>query len=191
MGVDLNVGWDSAPSPAAAGSPTIGVVIDLPEPHATVVRRWRGRVGDPQAELIPPHVTLLPPTPVRARLLPAVTSHLAAAAATVAPFAMHLSGTGTFRPLSRVVFVEVAAGIAQCEVLEAAIRADVLDRPREFPFHPHVTVAHDVDDAALDAAYEGLGDFVARFRVDRFVLYLRGADGRWQAEREFLLTGTP
>ena len=189
MGVDLNVGWESESTTAAPGSATIGVVMNLPEPHATVVRRWRGRVGDPQADLIPPHVTLLPPTTIAAPALPAVYAHLAAAAGEVAPFPLHLSGTGTFRPLSQVVFVEIAAGIAQCEILEAAIRAGVLDRPREFPFHPHVTVAHDLDEPALDAAYDGLSDFVARFQVDRFALYVLGEDGAWTVEQDFTLKG--
>lgn len=168
---------------------TIGVVIDLPEPHATVVRRWRHRVGDPQAGIIPPHVTLLPPTKVAHADMGTIVKHLAEAGRAAAPFAMHLSGTGTFRPLSQVVFVQVASGIAQCELLEAAIRTGMLDRSLDYPFHPHVTVAQDVDESALDAAYDGLGDFVARFQVDRFVLYVRGQDGAWTAEQDFALKG--
>lgn len=170
---------------------TIGVVIDLPEPHSTVVRRWRGRVGDPQADLIPPHVTLLPPTGVAAQDMATVRAELTEAAQTVMPFAMHLSGTGTFRPLSKVVFVQVACGIAQCELLEAAIRRGILAREPDFPFHPHVTVAHDIDEQSLDAAYEGLSDFVARFQVDRFALCIRGHDGVWKAEQDFPLGVAP
>jgi 2'-5' RNA ligase len=168
---------------------TIGVVIDLPEPHATVVRRWRQRVGDPQADLIPPHVTLLPPTTLAETDMKAVLEQLAEAAELVKPFSMHLSGTGTFRPLSQVVFVQVASGIAQCEVLETSIRRGVLARTLDFPFHPHVTVAHDIDETALDAAYDGLSDFVARFHVDRFALYVRGENGAWTAEQDFALKG--
>ena len=168
---------------------TIGVVIDLPDPHSTVVRRWRGRVGDPQADLIPPHVTLLPPTEIPGQDMDAVVKQLHEAAVTTGPFTMHLSGTGTFRPLSQVVFVQVAAGIAQCEILEAAIRQGVLVRPLDYPFHPHVTVAHDIDAASMDAAYEGLSDFVARFRVDRFALYIRGDSGVWNLEQDFPLEG--
>jgi 2'-5' RNA ligase len=185
MAVDL----DAPEAAARPASAVIGVVVDLPEPHATVVRRWRHRVGDPQADLIPPHVTLLPPTPVATEALPAIADHLTAAASSIGPFTMHLSGTGTFRPLSQVVFVQVAAGIAQCEMLEQAIRRGVLDRPLEFPFHPHVTVAHDIDEASLDAAYDGLNDFVARFRVDRIALYLQAPDGRWTPEQHFRLAG--
>ena len=50
-----------------------------------------------------------------------------------------------------------------------------------------MTVAQDIDDAALDAAYDGLADFVARFPVDRFVLFSRDADGAGTGAREFPL----
>ncbi|MDQ6937476.1 MAG: 2'-5' RNA ligase family protein [Actinomycetota bacterium] len=166
---------------------TVGVVINLPEPHATVLRRWRERIGDPQAEAIPPHVTLLPPTPVDRAEVRSICRRLGEVAAANAPFPMHLSGTGTFRPLSQVVFVQVATGIAQCELLEAAIRRGPLGRPREFPFHPHVTVAHDLEDEALDDVYDALGAFVARFTVDRFTLFRRATGGAWVEEGQFPL----
>jgi 2'-5' RNA ligase len=166
---------------------TIGVVIDLPEPHASVIRGWRERVGDPLADIVPAHVTLLPPTSVDDSAMEQVSAQLASVAAGAQPFSMHLSGTGTFRPTSQVVFVQVAAGISRCEELEAQIRRGPLERARDFPFHPHVTVAHDLGDEALDLAYEGLADFVARFRVDRFALFTRDAEHAWIVEREFVL----
>ena len=165
----------------------IGVAVAIPQPHATVLTNWRRQVGDPAADLVFPHVTLLPPTPVAAADLAEVEQHLAAAAEGAEPFTMHLSGTGTFRPTSPVVFVQVAAGVSQCELLERAIRQGPLARELEFPYHPHVTVAHELDDAALDDAYEGMSGFVARFAVDRFVLFTRGGDGRWTWRTEFPL----
>ena len=74
---------------------------------SAVLRGWRRRIGDPQADTIPPHVTLLPPTRVGAARLPVIEAHLARAAEEVTAFPMHLSGTGTFRPVSQVVFVQV------------------------------------------------------------------------------------
>ena len=103
---------------------------------------------------------------------------------------MHLSGTGTFRPTSPVVYVQVARGVGECEVLEAAVRSGPLEREIDFPYHPHVTVAHDISEAALDEAYEGLSDFVARFPVDHIVLFSRGEDRRWQWRTEFTLGGS-
>ncbi len=167
----------------------IGVAIAIPEPHASVLAEWRRRVGDPEAERIPTHVTLLPPTPFEASRLDDVEQHLEWAATQVEPFTMRLNGTGTFRPISQVVFVQVSAGIGECELLERAVRTDPIVREVEFPYHPHVTVAHDISDEALDTAYESLRDFVAQFRVETFVMYCQGEDGVWQARREFSLAG--
>jgi 2'-5' RNA ligase len=170
-----------------ADTVTVGVAIAIPQPHATVLGNWRRAVGDPAAELIFPHVTLLPPTPVPAGRLDEIGAHLAAAARDSEPFRMHLSGTGTFRPVSPVVFVQVAQGLSNCEVLERAVRAGPLDRELEFPYHPHVTVGQDVDDAALDRVFDGLADFVARFAVTGFVLFCRDEECRWRRRTEYRL----
>jgi 2'-5' RNA ligase len=168
---------------------TLGVAIAIPEPHATVLTNWRRRVGDPAADLIFPHVTLLPPTPVPVDELDKIEMHLADTAAAGVPFVMHLAGTGTFRPTSPVVFIQIARGVADCEVLEKAIRRGPLERELMFPYHPHVTVAHELDDASLDLAYEGLAGFVARFPVAGFGLFSRDPDERWRWRTEFPLGG--
>ncbi len=168
----------------------IGVAVQVPEPHASVLVSWRRRIGDPEAGKIPPHVTLLPPTDFDADQLELVDKHLTMAAATVAPFTMRLAGTGTFRPVSQVVFVQVSAGIAQCELLEEAVRRHPIERQVEFPYHPHVTVGHDIADARLDEAFDGLRDFVAEFTVSSFRMYTQEPDGGWRACREFPLTGS-
>ena len=165
----------------------LGVAIAIPQPHASVLVKWRRQVGDPAAELVFPHVTLLPPTPVDADSLPDVEKHLAVAALAHEPFTVHLAGTGTFRPISPVVFIQVANGLSACELLERDIRCGPLARELEFPYHPHVTVAQHIPDAGLDEAYEGLSGFVARFSVDRFVLFERSGDGSWHWRTEFPL----
>ena len=53
-----------------------------------------------------------------------------------------------------------------------------------------MTVGHDLADAALDEAFDGLRDFVGQFAVDHFRMYFQDADGAWHAHREFQLTGT-
>ena len=76
-----------------------------------------------------------------------VCAHLARAASAVPPFDIHLRGTGTFRPVSPVVFVTLAEGISGCEVLADAVRQGPLEVDLHFPYHPHVTIAHHLDDA--------------------------------------------
>jgi 2'-5' RNA ligase len=167
----------------------VGVAIAIPQPHATVLSSWRRRVGDAAADLVFPHVTLLPPTPIERSDLADIEKHLADVAQHGRPFTMHLAGTGTFRPTTPVVFVQVARGVGDCEELEAAIRRGPLERDLHFPYHPHVTVAQEIDDEGLDAAYEGLSGFVARFPVDGFVLFSRDEDKSWQWRTEYALDG--
>ena len=167
----------------------LGVAISVPAPWAEQLSDWRARVGDPAAERVPPHVTLLPPTLVPAAAMPAIEVHLAETAAGYQPFEMHLSGTGTFRPVSDVVFVVVAAGIAQCERLETAVRSGPLARNTRFPYHPHVTVAHDISPDGLDRAYEGLAGFEARFPVPAFTVFEQETGGVWAPKKDFELGG--
>jgi 2'-5' RNA ligase len=178
-------------APAATDTTVIGVLVSVPEPWAQLLVEWRSKVGDPQATRVPPHVTLLPPTAVRVADRPAITAHLAEVARRHPPFAMHLSGTGTFRPVSEVVFVAVARGIADCELIAGDVRTGPLARPLNFPYHPHVTVAHDVPTDMLDTAYVGLSDLHAEFRVDSFTEFEQLPGGVWTVAREYPLTGTP
>lgn len=113
--------------------------------------------------------------------------HLTRAALRHEPFTVHLRGTGTFRPVSPVVFVAVAQGISACEVLAAELRAGPLAQELSFPYHPHVTIAHHLEDAALDRAYAELADFECVFDADHFLLYVHEDGIGWRPTREFPL----
>ena len=166
----------------------IGVAIDIPEPWGELLTRRRAAAGDPQAAYTPAHVTLLGPTEVLTEALPAVEKHLEAVAAQQPPFTIHLRGTGTFRPITEVVFVTLAAGISECELLAEAIRSsEDVHRDVRFPYHPHVTVAQDVPAEALDAVFEDLADFSAKFDVDAFTLFSHGGEGPWRRRRDYRL----
>jgi 2'-5' RNA ligase len=141
------------------------------------------------AQAIPPHVTLVPPTELYAAELPAVEGHLREVAARQWPFEVRLRGTGSFRPVSPVVFVSLAIGISGCERLEAAVRAGPLARPRRFNYHPHVTVAHDLPGDVRDRAFVELADYQATFDVVAFGLFERDSDGVWRTASEFPLGG--
>jgi 2'-5' RNA ligase len=169
----------------------IGIVVPVPEPWAQLLVDWRAKVGDPQAALVPPHVTLLPPTEVAVTERQAISAHLEEVARCHPPFDMHLAGTGTFSPVSEVVFVAVARGIGSCELIANDVRRGPLARSLSFPYHPHVTVAHDVPRDMLDFAYSGLADLSAEFRVDRFTEFEQVAGGAWAIAREYPLTGPP
>ncbi len=167
---------------------TIGVAVAVPEPWASELQRHRASFGDPLAEAIPTHVTLVPPTRVSDGL-DAIEQHLQSVAAETPPFPLQLRGTATFRPVSPVVFIALATGISSCELLAEALRRGPLAQRLAYPYHPHVTVAHDLPDEALELAFETLADFSCSFDVTEFGLYVHGPDGVWRPRRGFTLTG--
>jgi 2'-5' RNA ligase len=167
---------------------TIGVAIPVPSPWREVIDEARIATGDPLGGIVPAHLTLLGPTEIPAAALEPYRAHLAAVAAACPPFDLHLRGTGSFRPVTEVVFVAVVDGIAVCEQLESAIRRGPAGRERNFPYHPHVTVAQNVGTVALDAAFAALAGFEAKFRVESFTLYTHPSPGDWTSDT---LTGVP
>ncbi|KAB2809513.1 2'-5' RNA ligase family protein [Pimelobacter simplex] len=167
--------------------PVIGVAIAIPEPWASELYDYRLRIGDPTAEGVPSHVTLIPPTEV-AGDLDEIEAHLETAADGIEPFRVHLRGTGTFRPVSPVVFVSLAEGISQCEQLADAVRRGPLAVDLHFPYHPHVTIAHHLDDPTLDRAFADLSEFECAFEVADFHLYVHDEQEGWRATRTFALS---
>lgn len=166
---------------------TIGVAIAIPEPHGQELQRIREGYGDPLARSIPSHVTLLPPTEVDADDLGKIEEHLRAIAESEQSFEIHLRGTGTFHPVSPVVFVSVVRGISRCERLQANVRSGPLDRDLNFPYHPHVTIAHDLPVAILRRAFDEMSTYDVRFEVWGFSLYEHGPDRVWRPQRDFPL----
>ena len=168
---------------------TIGVAIRVPAPFGPLLQAKRAEFNHPLPDLIPAHVTLLGPTVIHQVARPALVEHLEPVSREVGPFPMALRGTGTFRPVSDVVFVQVARGISGCERLEQRIRSGEYAAERTVPDPPHVTVAHDVAEADLDRAFDDLADFRADFDVEEIWLFEQDAAGQWRAVRSFRLTG--
>lgn len=168
---------------------TVGVALPIPEPWGSQLQARRMGYGEGRALYIPTHVTLLPPTPATGSCVGDLREHLAQVAAGFAPFPVLLRGTGTFRPVSEVVFIQLAQGVAPCEQLEQAVREGPVHRDLEFPYHPHVTVAHDLPEPVLDRAFTELSGFSCQFVADRFRLYVHQGDEMWHAVDEFVLTG--
>jgi 2'-5' RNA ligase len=166
---------------------TIGVAIAVPEPWGEQLQSYREGLGDATASGIPTHITLMPPVAVDEDAVGDLEKHLAEAAATNGAFKIRLRGTGTFRPVSPVVFVMVAEGISGCEQLAGSVRRGPLDADLQFPYHPHVTVAHHLSDETLDRAFDDLAGFECDFTVDRFSLYVHDGNSGWAPTRDFVL----
>ena len=166
---------------------TIGVAIAVPEPWGEQLKEYRTELGDTSAQGIPTHVTLVPPFEVDDDDLPVVERHLTEAAKANGPFKLHLRGTGTFRPVSPVVFVVVVDGISACEQLAFSLRRGPLACDLQFPYHPHVTIAHRLSDDQLDQAFKDLAGFECEFKATRFSLFVHDADTGWKPTRHFPL----
>jgi 2'-5' RNA ligase len=187
------IGWDSARLPARPGSRVIGVAIPIPDPYGAQLQRIRAELGDPMAHAIPTHITLLPPTEVPGGpdAPTAIEEHLGEVARSERPFGIRLRGTATFRPVSPVVFIALSEGIGDCERIQQRVLAGPLTRELEFPYHPHVTVAHHLPDEVMDRAYKDLAGYEAFFEVRGFSLYDHGADSVWRPRRHFAFASAP
>ena len=159
----------------------------MPDPWGSELQKYRNDVGDESAPHIPTHITLLPPHEVADSEMDNVVAHLALVAAGTQPFQVHLRGTGTFRPVSPVVFVGVVEGISQCEQLAAGVRQGPLAIERTFPYHPHVTIAHHLPEAKLERAFTELERYDAAFEVHEMWMYLHEDVSGWQPTRAFPL----
>ena len=170
--------------------PTIGVSLAVPEPWGARLQEFRIANGDAQGATIPTHITLVPPIEVDDRRMGDVERHLESVAAAAAPYPIHLRGSGTFRPISPVVFVNIVEGISPTEQLATSCRRGPLDLQLGFPYHPHVTVAHVDDDGLLDRAFDELADFDCSYTVTEFHLYVHEEHHGWKATRDYRLAGS-
>jgi 2'-5' RNA ligase len=171
-------------------STTIGVAVPVPEPFGSLLREARASFGDPMASTVPTHITLTPPIEIDEPRLAALPANLHRATDDFPAYGIRLRGTGTFRPISPVVFVAVSEGISQTELLARRIRAALGITDLDFPYHPHVTVAHHLPDSGLDRAFDALAQFECQFRVADFALYHHDAERGWEPQQRFGLLET-
>lgn len=167
----------------ASSAMSLGVILGFPPGIAEELQRWRASFGDPMATVIPAHITLVTTTPTQD--WEAAREHVREVARTQTPFMVTIAGTGSFRPVSPVVFINVEEGFEECVELHEKLQTGPLERELPFAYHPHVTVAHDVAPESLDEAETVLKDYRATFPVVSMGLYEHDADGIWQLREEF------
>ncbi|MCU1351471.1 MAG: Phosphoesterase [Acidimicrobiales bacterium] len=122
----------------------LAVALMVPAPWSVEIDGLRRACGDPLLSRIGPHITLVPPTNVTEADVPGVLADLRVAAA--ASRAMHLviGPVTTFEPVTPIAFLAVRGDALELAVLDG-LRRDLatgpLDRPRDRPFVPHVTIS--------------------------------------------------
>ena len=133
----------------------LGVVLLVPEPWATEVDGIRRALGDGALGRIPSHLTLVPPVNVREDDLPVAFDVVHRAAAACPVLELTLGPVASFAPVNPVAYLQVAgppAPMAQLVGLKDGLHAGPLDRPEDWPFVPHVTVADGLPEDRLTAA---------------------------------------
>ncbi|MET1034007.1 MAG: 2'-5' RNA ligase family protein [Arthrobacter sp.] len=181
------VGEDRAAPGTSAGMNCVGIVIRLPESLSRELERWRASFGDPLAAVVPPHITLVTGTDTDD--WEGALEHVRTVARRGRPFSLRLRGTGTFRPVTPVVYLNVAEGWDECVRLHGMLQSGPLASDLEFEYHPHLTVAHDVTDAGMDYAMSVLSDYDAAFRVESIGLFEHDVTGLWTLREELPLGG--
>lgn len=164
-----------------------GVVIELPEPVGRELQDWRASFGDPASYAVPAHITLM--IAARGQSWQDIVERVRAVARQWAPFRVEIDGTGTFRPVSPVVYLRVQEGEEQCRALHQALHEERLVSASPFEFHPHVTVAQSVAEEDLDRAQDMLRTYRAGFLVDRIGLYELDDRGVWRIREQFPFAG--
>ncbi|MUU70422.1 2'-5' RNA ligase family protein [Pseudarthrobacter sp. GA104] len=161
---------------------SVGVILGFPADIAAELQRWRASFGDPLADVVPAHITLVTTTPTKD--WEATREHVRDVARRQRPFTVTIAGTGTFRPVSPVVFINVEDGFEDCVDLHEKLQQGPLHRELPFAYHPHVTIAHDVAPESLDEAETVLRNYRATFPVVSMGLYEHDANGIWQLREE-------
>lgn len=157
----------------------LGIVIAVPEPWNTAITQIREDSGDPMARKVPPHITVMPPIAVDQEQREEVFEHLRQVAAGHLPFRLTLRGGGTFEPVSPVAFLNVVEGASDCTQLAEDVRSGPLNYPQRFPYHPHVTLAQNVDSPAISRMLSVVEDFEASWMVQGFRVDRVEADGSY------------
>jgi 2'-5' RNA ligase len=151
------------------GKHRLGVVLLVPEPWSIEIDGIRRALGDEALARIPTHLTLVPPITVRGEDLPAAFDVLHQAARACPVLDLTLGPVVTFAPVNPVAYLKVSAApapMSQLIGLKDALHAGPLDRPEDWPFVPHVTVA-ELPQPRIDAALVALADYTADVTVNR------------------------
>lgn len=165
----------------------VGIVVRVPEPWGEDLTEWREGFGDPHADRMPAHITVLAPLRMSRLAFSRLADALHSRLAEVPAFEVTIGPVGSFRPVSPVVFLHAHAIADSLERLHDAVNEAAGSPPLRHPFHPHVTVAMDLPDPVLDAAAGALADYHAAWIVKGVSVFLRDSSGKWHEQYEVSL----
>jgi GNAT superfamily N-acetyltransferase/2'-5' RNA ligase len=136
----------------------VGVVLLVRPPWRDEIDVLRRAVGDPTLGRIPAHLTLVPPVNVRDDEMGAARDLLRWAGEAMRPITVTLGPPTTFLPTNPVLFLGVHGDVAAVDRARDLVFKPPLERPLTWPFHPHVTLLDNGDEARIVAAVDALAD---------------------------------
>jgi 2'-5' RNA ligase len=169
----------------------IALVCYLPEPLNTTLTTFRDVLKSSYSAV--PHITILPPRPIR--VAPDnIERHIEAALAPHREFAVELTALLSF-PATNVLYLAVETGGSDLlKQLHVALNTGELSYREAYEFTPHVTVAGPFDSDALPQLLQQANELwnasksVRSFAVRELVLLWSDSDGnRWEPLRTFTL----
>src|SRR3954454_1487694 len=128
----------------------IALVCYLPEPLTQTLQDFREVLRSSYSAL--PHITILPPRPVRAGI-ESVSRYIAETIAPYPEFVVELRELLSF-PATNVIYLAVNSGADTLRHLRLALNAGELNYSEAHEFTPHVTVAGPFEPTALPGLLE-------------------------------------
>lgn len=161
----------------------IGVVIPVPSSVARLANRVRRRY-DPNYTLIGPHVTILPPRPLRFTRRQILDEVRGVAAHSRGIF-LRLGKIRTFLPAKPVLFVALARGGRSLRTLHQKLASGSLRGPEAFPYFPHLTLGQDLRPEQLRKALELSNRIfnaagVQEWEGNTLIVVRQQSPGRWE-----------
>lgn len=177
----------SGASPAPLAD-SLGVIITMPPGLQAELGEVRTRYATPGSPIVPAHITLISGRSTSS--WQEAADHVREVAKTVKSFTISLRGTGSFEPVSPVIFLNIVKGQTECVSLHEALLEGPIEHLVGFDYQPHVTIAHDLPEQTMQQAEIEMADFSADFAVESIGLY-DFHNGGWALREEISFGGKP
>lgn len=161
----------------------LGIVLLVPDPWLAEIDGIRRALGDEALHRVPPHITLVPPINVREEDLPAAFDVLHEAAGRCPVLELIVGPVASFVPVNPVSYLAVSgapAAMSHLVGLRDALLTGPLERPEDWPFVPHVTVATGLPEERLAAGVLALSQFVVQVAFERVHVLAEEPDHVWK-----------
>ena len=160
---------------------SFALVSYLPDPLGNFLDRLRSElVHECHAKA---HVTILPPRPLNCGSEAAwrfLQEHLR----DFQPFVVELGSVEIF-PVTQVIYLSVETGHAELKRLHASLNTDGLSFDEPFVYHPHLTLAQDLEPAEVQPVYHKAAtrwrefSHARSFVVERLTFVQNTLENRW------------